>query len=406
MPFQPKPHLPIALYSQQQQGEAWIEAFISKPALLACVFGFTETGLLPGISAAGATPTDRRYTALADAEFLAQGLADRPPRYPLPPLQGGISPTLITRALWERYSWPCFLFNAGLPLAPSVPLLDLGGQAARCLSTGHALDRAVVDRLWRLGQTWGQNLAAAVPGGYSIIGECVVGGTTTALALLTGLGVAARGRVNSSHAACNHEQKAKVVSQGLRAAQWPNSQENGKSNPGQVQPPLPHPLDLVAAVGDPMQVVVAGIALSASRYGGVILAGGTQMLAVYALAIALAEAEGLEWSPERIIVGTTRWVAEDPTGDTPGLAAAIGDRWGTALTPCLMATQLSFAPSRFPQLRLYEQGFVKEGVAAGGSAIAATLTSSATQADLLATIEAFVDRYQHWQTALNLYPSP
>ncbi|MGA1601732.1 MAG: nicotinate mononucleotide-dependent phosphoribosyltransferase CobT [Prochlorothrix sp.] len=403
-------HSPIGLYSQQAQGQRWIETFCGQPALLACVFGFTDTGLLPGISAAGATPTDRCYTALADAEFLARGLADRPPRYPLPPLHSGISPTVITRALWEQQRWPLVIFNAGLapnrPL-PAVPWVDLQGQSARCVSTGRAIDRRVVDRLWQRGLQWGAQLAARVPGGYSILGECVVGGTTTALAVLTGLGIAARGRVNSSHPTCNHQQKAKIVAQGLQAAPW------DYADPG-IQSLDCHPLDLVAAVGDPMQVAVAGMAIAASRQGGVILAGGTQMLAVYALMLALAEAEGWQpgrdWWPDRVVVGTTRWVAEDPTGDTPGLAAAIGERWGAALTPCLMATQLSFAESRFPQLRVYEAGFVKEGVAAGGSAIATSLCDLAEQGGLGAgsegfqesrgrlrsTIETFVDRYQNW----------
>ena len=51
------------------------------------------------------------------------------------------------------------------------------------------------------------------------------------------------------------------------------------------------PLDWVAAIGDPMQPVVAGLALAASRHGvGVLLGGGTQMLAVQALMQAIARA--------------------------------------------------------------------------------------------------------------------
>ena len=48
------------------------------------------------------------------------------------------------------------------------------------------------------------------------------------------------------------------------------------------------------------------------------------MLAVYALMRAIARAGELPWRPEEIVVGTTRWVAEDPTGDTCGLAREIG----------------------------------------------------------------------------------
>ena len=43
-----------------------------------------------------------------------------------------------------------------------------------------------------------------------------------------------------------------------------------------------------------MQLVVAGMALSASKIGGVLLAGGAQMLAVYALIQALVETPDVE----------------------------------------------------------------------------------------------------------------
>jgi NaMN:DMB phosphoribosyltransferase len=135
-----------------------------------------------------------------------------------------------------------------------------------------------------------------------------------------------------------------------------------------------------------MQVVVAGMAIAASRTCGVLLAGGTQMLAVYALLRAIAQTYQLAWQPEQIVVGTTRWVAEDATGDTVGLAELIG------LVP-LLATQLNFANSRFPQLQAYEQGYVKEGVDAGGCAIAASLYRNWHQQQLLGAIDALAERY-------------
>jgi NaMN:DMB phosphoribosyltransferase len=137
-------------------------------------------------------------------------------------------------------------------------------------------------------------------------------------------------------------------------------------------------------VGDPMQPLVAGLAIAASRTRPVLLAGGTQMLAVYALMTALAAAEDCPWNPDNVVVGTTRWVAEDGTGDTVGLAHLTG--------ACLMATQLSFAESRFEALRAYEQGFVKEGVGAGGCAIAASLYQGWGQPELLAAIETLLDQ--------------
>ena len=395
----------IRIYTQKQRVEAWLQRFQGQKPVFACVLGFTETGLIPGISAAGATPTDRRYTAIADAEFLYNGPRSQP-QYPLPPLHVGASPVLISRAVVEAQKIPVYLFNAGLPVAPAVPAIDLGGSPARCLSQGNALDLAVVQHLFHQGLIWGEILAAQVPASYLILGECVVGGTTTALAVLTGLGIAAVGKVNSSHPICNHSQKWEIVRAGLqRSGLWIESggrraedgerrTESGGRNfiphPPSPIPLSPHPLAIAAAVGDPMQIVVAGMAIAASRTCGVMLAGGTQMLAVYALLRAIAKHDHLPWQPERIVVGTTRWVAEDPTGDTPGLAEQIG-------TVPLLATRLSFAASRYEQFRMYEQGYVKEGVGAGACAIAASLYQNWQQAELLRAIEAVAQRHLEGQ---------
>ncbi|MBW4464122.1 MAG: TIGR00303 family protein [Pegethrix bostrychoides GSE-TBD4-15B] len=367
----------IQLYSppdsaQFRLAQGWLARFDGLLPLFACVLGFTETGLIPGISAAGATPDDRRYTALADAEFLGRGVSAQP-TYPLPPLQAGASPVLITRAVLSAQQIPLALFNAGLPISPSVSAIDLGGSPARCLSRANALDLATAQHLFAQGWIWGEKLAAAHP--YLVLSECVVGGTTTALALLMGLGWAADGKVNSSHPVCNHQQKRDLVQAGL--AKLPTAQL--------------HPLALWAAIGDPMQGVVAGMALAASRHGGVLLAGGTQMLAVYALMRTIAQADCLDWQPEQVLVGTTRWVAEDVTGDTVGLA--------NLLQAPLIATQLSFADSRHPALQAYEQGYVKEGVGAGGSAIAAHLYQHWEQADLLRAIDQLADELFQNQSA-------
>ena len=360
----------IKIYSQEEKGSKWLDYFQGKPAIFACIFGFTATGLIPGISAAGATPADRQYTAIADAEFLVNGPSSNP-QYPLPPLTVGASPVFISRAVVKSLQMPVYLFNAGLPQPPSVSAIDLGGMPANCLTSAAALPLTTVESLFRQGLNWGEKLAQQLDKGYLIIGECVVGGTTTALAILTGLGFPAAGKVNSSHPQCNHQQKWRLVETGLTKAGF-----------------LPHPreinpFELVAAVGDPMQIVAAGMAITASRFLGVLLAGGTQMLAVYALMRALAKYANLAVNWPQIVVGTTRWVAEDLTGDTVGLAQIIGD------VP-LLATQLSFANSSWVCLKSYEQGYVKEGVGAGGCAIAAHLTQGLTQAELLVQIESLL----------------
>jgi uncharacterized protein (TIGR00303 family) len=341
----------------------WIDKFAGKKPMFTCVLGFTSTGLIEGISAAGATPESRKFTAIADAEFLVAGKAEQ---FPLPTLISGVSPVFISRAILAALEVPILVFDAGLHLPPTVEHISLGGAIANCVSTGKALPIQVVKKLFNQGLSWGEKLSQQAD--YLILSECVVGGTTTALALLTALGFNAKNRVNSSHPICNHAQKWQLVQQGLSGFDLDRLKLD--------------PLACVAAVGDPMQIVVAGMAIAASKNVGVILAGGTQMLAVYALAEALVESLNLTWKPENIVVGTTRWVAADPTGDTIGLAQDVG--------VTLLATQLSFADSLFPQLQAYERGFVKEGVGAGAAAIAATLYQDWSLEQMVKQIEQLI----------------
>jgi uncharacterized protein (TIGR00303 family) len=369
----------IRIYTQLKQGQDWLRRYRGCSPAFACILGFTETGLLPGISAAGATPEDRKYTAIADAEFLVNGVTSNP-KFPLPPLTEGASPVLISRAVVEACQMPVYLFNAGLPVAPVVSSIDLQGIPAKCVTSGEALPVNLVRDLFDRGLYWGEKIAKEVD--YLIIGECVVGGTTTALSVLTGLGIEAIGKVNSSHPHCNHQQKWSVVETGLKKAGYLPIKDSFKDSLEL------NPFALVAAVGDPMQIVAAGMAIAATSHVGVMLAGGTQMLAVYALIRAIVNYERREAKLSNLVVGTTRWVAEDPTGDTVGLARAIAD------VP-LLATGLNFATSRYSQLRAYERGFVKEGVGAGGCAIAFHLEKGGTNMQLLNAIEQLWSRSRH-----------
>ncbi|NJO71880.1 MAG: TIGR00303 family protein, partial [Oscillatoriales cyanobacterium RM1_1_9] len=243
----------IRVYTTQEQGQQWLERHRGQYPALVCVLGFTETGLIPGISAAGATPADRRYTAVADGEFLYNGPQPHP-RYPLPPLQAGASPVLISRAVIEGLKLPVDVFDAGLPTTPSIPAINLGGVVARCVSSGQAMPPATVRHLFEQGLVWGDRLAAAAQNDYLILSECVVGGTTTALAVLLGLGVGAQGQVNSSHPQCNHPQKQALVMAGLQKAGFMvptpiTSGELPKSKNFSIPTPDIDPLTLVAAVG-------------------------------------------------------------------------------------------------------------------------------------------------------------
>jgi len=195
-----------------------------------------------------------------------------------------------------------------------------------------------------------------------VLAECVPGGTTTAQALLTGLGIEAGGIVSGSLHRPAHALKADLVARGLAAA------AARSPAPAEAWGMPPDPVAVLAALGDPMQALAAGLLLAAAETGqSVLLAGGSQMAAVLALALALLSPELRPRLVALVAIGTTAWVAFETDSDLPLLLRRIGHRWG--VDPLAFAASLRFAGPHHPALLDYERGYVKEGVGAGGLAI-------------------------------------
>ena len=379
-------HAPALITKQSvaQIAREWLAHYRGRKPHFACILSFTETGLQPNISAAGISANARRYTALADGEYLHSG---HNRHYPLPPLPAGVSPAVLTRAILTHCNIPLQLLSTGLPQALLVPHTSLPTVLAKDLSTGAAMTVPQAETLFNSGYKQGQQLSQNCRDSYWIIGESVVGGTTTAQAVLTALGYNVAGKMSSSHLQSNHAQKQALVEQGISRWQARERWRKGEQRPGKgPNSAANQPLSAAAALGDPMQLAVAGMTLAISQSSGVLLAGGAQMLAVYALARAIAPAKSIPWHPRQIVVGTTRWVAEDTSADTSAIAHSLKAPY--------LASQLSFARSPYVQLRAYERGFVKEGTGAGGCAIAAHLYQNATSDQLRHAIEAQI-RHRH-----------
>ena len=315
----------------------------------------TETAAVPGISAAGATPAARRATAAADAELLLGGPGSARP-HALPPLPAGVSPALISHVVLRQLGWleRLLVADLGCAVAPAVPhlrppALEASGPA-QCLSTGQALAPRRVEALLRRGRIWGERLDPAAP---LLLAESVPGGTSTALAVLRGLGLPADGLVGGSLRQAAHERKAELVSRGLAAAGLPATGAPAHQ--------------VLAAVGDPMQALAAGLLLAAAGRGvPVVLAGGSQMAAVLALALALAPPSQRSALAAATRIATTAWVVQEADSDLQQLLALIGARWG--VRPQLEVAALRFGACTSAALRDYERGYVKEGVGAGGLA--------------------------------------
>lgn len=314
----------------------------------------TDTAAVPGISAAGATPEARRCTAAADAELLLLGPgAVRP--HALPPLPAGVSPALIAQVVAAQLGLEPLVVDLGAPVAPAVVHVQLGQGPARCISSGRAMPEKRVQQLLALGQRWGRGLARTRQ--PLVLAECVPGGTTTAQAVLTALGVEAGGLVSGSLLTPAHHLKAALVARGLAAA--------GLTG---LAPPPPVVPRVLASVGDPMQALAAALVLEASQAQlPVLLAGGSQMVAVLALALALAKPQQRQALGAHVTIGTTAWVADEASSDLGVLLQRLRQRWGE--WPLAFASDLRFHECRSPELLAYEQGYVKEGVGAGGLAL-------------------------------------
>ncbi len=356
-----------------------------RPPFFICTIATTATAQIPGVSAAGASIELIPYTAAADVEALAYGRALCLGRIPENPV-GPPSPVIITMAALRRLEAPHLVIDAGNAITPKVPMLTVGRRPGLALTETDPVANAL--DLFLAGIIVGRQLGRL--GHTLILGESVPGGTTTAMAVMEALGIAALGRISGSMPGNNQSLKQELVSRVL--------QEKGLGR-GSCRD---DPLMAVRHLGDPMQAVQAGMALSASAEVPVILGGGTQMIAVAALLGALLEgdaisrlatgtAAGPAASPwlelalaarfENLGIATTAWVSEDENADLRGLMRQLPK----ALP--LYSAGLDFSASRHPNLTLYEEGYVKEGVGAGALALAAMLYGDIDNAAFLPEVE-------------------
>ncbi len=331
------------------KGKDFVRRLVGETPLFVCVIGTSETAKIPGLSVAGKNPEMTDYTPPADVELLLLGRCKSISGVPVTP-DGIPTPALITRAALKLASIPMLIVSGGVRIKPQTPFLDLGGSPGEDIRTGRAVEK--VEEVMERARIAGENLAKMAD--YLVIGESIPGGTTTALGTLLAMGVDARGKVSSSLPQNPHDLKIKVVEAGLKASRI----EFGALSD--------NPAKAISHIGDPMIPAFAGLVLGAAERVPVLMAGGTQMGSVLAVLKAL--------KPEllgNMAVGTTRWIITDKTSDLKGIISQVAD------IPILGA-DIDFASSRFNGLKAYEAGVVKEGVGAGGAAIAAMLKSKGT----------------------------
>lgn len=330
--------------------------------------GSTKTSDCEGISAAGASPDDRRLTPALDAEALITGRTFSAASLPVSP-DGIASPVVISRAIIQHLKMQSAVVDAGCFVSPKIDCLRFAGAPAECLSTGAAMNREFVDRLFEKGIELGKHLSFKHD--FLVLAECVPAGTTTALAVLKALGHEVDGMTSSSLPTTNHGQKLELVLSGLA--------KSGFS----AHDFIADPLLALAAVGDPVQASLAGIVIGASQRIPILMGGGSQMLAIWALVQRINEAKRFGVAHENLFVLTTKWVGFDPSAAIGKLASMLG-------APLAVACP-QFRTSKHVGLRAYEDGHVKEGAGAG-AALCLAFMREQSHALVMETIDAEYDR--------------
>ena len=330
----------LIFVSQEERGKRIIEKIWGKTALFICVIANTAVGKIKGISAAGANPNITDFTPPADVELVELGECRCIDGAPVTP-EGVPTPAIITRASLSLSNIPLLPINAGLNILPQIPFIEIGGKAGGDIRKKQGVVKP--QESFEKGIIIGKNLAKLCD--YLVVGESIAGGTTTALGVLAGLGFNAFGKVSSSMPNNPHTIKEQVVKQALKKLSNRNV------------------FSIIRELGDPMIPVHSGICIGAAKKMPVLMAGGTQMAAVLAI-IKQTEKEIMN----NLAIATTKWLINDKTSDLVGLIEEI-------LPIPIIAAKLSFANSKYDGLRAYEKGFVREGVGAGGAAVAAFIRS-------------------------------
>lgn len=308
--------------------------------LYICVLSNTKTSQIPGLSAAGKTAELTVYTPAGDSELMHTGNIISVPVLPMTPPYDTPTPAVITKSALNLTKIPHVFVNAGLMILPdaSIPMHDIGAAVGEDITTGIAVHnpKAIFENARKIGY----ELAPTTD--HPVIGESTPGGTTTAMGVLIALGYNAR--VSSSADINPVELKCRVVSDAM------------KKNNIIVGSLREDPLRAVELLGDPMMPAVAGLIAGFKEYNpdmNIIMAGGTQMAAVYAVA------KHMGLNLKNVDLATTRYVMEDETANFTDLSKDLGFK--------AYISDPGFGKSRLPGIQRYDTGTIKEGAGAGGA---------------------------------------
>jgi uncharacterized protein (TIGR00303 family) len=301
---------------------------LKQKVLFLFVIGNTRTAEIEGITVAGANLELIRYTPPADAELLYYGKCRIVSAIPATP-DGKPTPALITYTALRLTHIPFLVVDSGLIEKPMIPYISINAPVGNNIENEAAMSIDAVRESFNRACKLGEQVSKLVD--MLVIGESIPAGTTTAGAVLRAFGV--RSAVSSSMPSNPVELKRRVIEKAVSRIKSTD------------------PLEIVAEVGDPVMIGVAGIAAGSSK--PVLLAGGTQMAAIAHLIKRVRE-------NAEVAICTTIYVANDASADIHEISPV----------PVFTADPRLDRSSK-AGLRAYAKGFVKEGVGAGAATMLA-----------------------------------
>lgn len=339
------------------------ENSMRKKPFFILVCSSTELIDIEGISAAGANPEAQRLTPSIDAEFISLGKTLSADSLPVSP-KGIVSPAIISKACLNLLDAEIKVVNAGcfntIKGIDPKNYFDFNVEPAKDFTIEDSFSFDECESIFLDSIKLLDELGFDENKHELIISECVVGGTTTALSVLELLGYDALDLISSSHKDNNKDLKAQVMKKLDQRIKNVDLEE------------LENPIYNCAIAGDKAQVVITGILLSAMQEGiKTTLAGGTQMLAIYALIQDLTEGFFME---DLIEIITSPWLINDSSSGAQELAGQINEDLELEYCKDIGAIEdkLSKEIAKFKNYPswneikdLYDQGHVKEGVGMG-----------------------------------------
>ncbi len=313
--------------------------FSAESPMFALILSNSLVSTIEGVSGAGESPAKSLMVPPLDAELIINGeitSVDMTPNTPT----GCPTPAVLTLAMMDLIGMKPLMIAAGLDHKVTVPHMQFGEKAGGDPREGRAVPNA--KELFEKGRWLGKYLSQTHD--LLVLGECLPGGTTTALCVLRALGYQAK--VSSclvDNPVCIKE---RIADEAVKKVQKAG---------------VTDPLEIVSMVGDPMIPVAAGIA--EGYRGKLFLAGGTQMLAAAAVIRALGNTV-----PDIV---TTVYVYDDKTASFKETAAAVGaDAY---------YVDPEFGSIGHPGLARYAEGEIKEGSGAGGAMFLASILGFAPE---------------------------